>query len=58
MYEDEMFLLSLIGTDFILSRLAGNSEEERKRHALALDKLQRARDEWNKQKVQEAKNKR
>ena len=53
-----MFLLFLIGTDFILSRLAGNSEEGRKRHALALEKLQRARAEWNKQKVEEAKYKR
>ena len=35
----------------------GNGEEERKRHAIALEKYQKARDEWNKQKVQKAKNK-
>ena len=50
-----MFVLSLIGTDFLLGRVAGNGEEERKRHALALGKLQRTRDEWNKRKPQKAK---
>ena len=50
-----MFLLSLIDTDFFLSGVAGNGEEERKRHVLALGKLQRIRDEWNKRKPQKAK---
>ena len=36
------------GTYFIFSRLTDHGEEERKRHDLALEKLQRARDEWNK----------
>ena len=55
MYEDKMFLLSLIDTDFFLSGVAGNGEEERKRHVLALGKLQRIRDKWNKRKLQKAK---
>ena len=55
MYEDEMFLLSLIGIDFFLGGVAGNGEEERKRHALALGKLQRIRDKLNKRKPQKAK---
>ena len=35
------------GTYFIFSRLTDHGEEERKRHDLALEKLQRARDKWN-----------
>ena len=53
-----MFLLTLIGTDFVLSRLTDHGEEERKKHDLALEKFQRARDEWNKRKTRKAKNKR
>ena len=47
MYEDEMFLITLIARDYIFSRLAGNGEEEHKRHALALEKYQKARNEWD-----------
>ena len=54
---DEMFLLTHIGANFVFSRLAGNGEEERKRHGLAIERLQRERDEWNKRKAQEAKKK-
>ena len=43
MYQDEMFLITLIARDCVFSRLTGDGEEERKRHALALEKLQRAR---------------
>ena len=40
--------LAFSGTNFVFSRLMDNGEEERKRYDLALKKLQRARDEWNK----------
>ena len=39
--------LAFSATNFVLSRLTGHGEEEHKRHELALEKLQRARDEWN-----------
>ena len=53
MHVDKLFLINLIARDFVFSRLAGNGEEH-KRHALALEKYQRARNEWNKQKAQKA----
>ena len=34
-------------TNFVFRRLTDHGAEERKRHDLALEKLQRARDEWN-----------
>ena len=37
--------------NFVFSRLKDNGEEERKRHDLALENLQRAGDEWNKDRV-------
>ena len=40
--------LAFSGTNFVFSRLTDHGEEERKRYDLALEKLQRARDEWNK----------
>ena len=40
--------LAFSGTNFVFSRLTDHGEEERKRHDLALEKLQRATDEWNK----------
>ena len=40
--------LASSGTNFVFSRLTDHGEEERKRHNLALEKLQMARDEWNK----------
>ena len=39
--------LAFSGTNFVFSRLTDHSEEERKRHDLALEKHQRARDKWN-----------
>ena len=39
--------LAFSGTNFVFSKLTDHGEEERKRHDLALEKLQRARDEWN-----------
>ena len=40
--------LAFSGTNFVFSRLTDQGDEERKRHDLALERLQRARDEWNK----------
>ena len=42
--------LAFGGTNFVFSRLTDH-EEERKRHDLALEKLQSARDEWNKDRL-------
>ena len=39
--------LAFSGSNFIFSRLIHHGEEERKRHNLALEKLQRTLDEWN-----------
>ena len=39
--------LPFSGTNFVFSRLMDHGEEERKRHDLALEKLQMARDIWN-----------
>ena len=36
--------LAFSGTNFVFSRFTDHCEEERKRHDLALEKLQRARD--------------
>ena len=36
--------LAFSSTNFVFSRLTDHGEEERKRHDLALEKLQRARD--------------
>ena len=37
--------LAFSGTNFVFSKLADQGDEERKRHDLALERLQRARDE-------------
>ena len=39
--------LAFSGTNFVFSRLTDHGEEERKRQSLALERLQKARDEWN-----------
>ena len=39
--------LAFSGTNFVFSQLTGHGEEERKRHDLVLEKLERARDKWN-----------
>ena len=39
--------LAFSGTNFVFSRLTDHGAEERKRHDLALKKLQSVRDEWN-----------
>ena len=43
--------LALSGTNFVFSRLMDHGAEERKRHDLAEEKLQRARDEWNRDRM-------
>ena len=39
--------LAFSGTSFVFSRLTDHGTKEHKRHDLALEKLQRARDIWN-----------
>ena len=39
--------LAFSGTNFVFSRLTDHGAEERKRHDLELQKLQRARHQWN-----------
>ena len=43
--------LAFSDTNFIFSRLTDHGAKERKRHDLALEKLQRARNEWNKDRM-------
>ena len=43
--------LAFSGTNLVFSRLTDHGAEERKRHDLALEKLQRARDEWNRDRM-------
>ena len=43
-----MNALAFSDTSFVFSRLTDHGEKECKRHDLALEKLQRERDEWNK----------
>ena len=39
--------LAFSDTNFVFSRLTDHGAEERKRHGLAEERFQRARDEWN-----------
>ena len=43
--------LAFSGTNFAFSRLTDHGAEQPKRHDLALEKLQRARDEWNRDRM-------
>ena len=45
--------LAFSGTNFVFSRLMDHGEKERKKHDLALEKLQRARDERNKDRTKQ-----
>ena len=45
--------LAFSGTNFIFNRFTDHGEKERKRHDLALEKLQRARDKWNKDEMKQ-----
>ena len=47
-----MNALAFSGTNFVFSRITDHGEKERKRHDLALEKLQRARDEWDQDRMQ------
>ena len=42
-----MNALAFSSTNFLFSKLMDHGEKERKIHDVALEKLQRARDEWN-----------
>ena len=44
-------VLAFSGTNFFFSRLTDHGAEERKRHDLAFEKLQRARDKWNRDRM-------
>ena len=46
-----MNALAFSDINFSLSKLMDHGEKERKRHDLALKKLQRARSEWNKDRM-------
>ena len=43
--------LAFSGTNFLFSKFSDHGEEERKRHDLAIEELQKDRDEWNKERI-------
>ena len=43
--------LAFSGNNFVFSRVTNHGAEERKRHNLPLEKLQKARDEWNRDRM-------
>ena len=45
--------LAFSGTNFVFNRLTDDSAEERKRHDLAEEKLQRAKDKWNEDQIKQ-----
>ena len=45
--------LAISGTTFVFSRFTNHGEEERKRHDLALENFQRARDKWNEDRMKQ-----
>ena len=45
--------LAFSGTNFVFNRLTDDNAEERKRHDLAEEKLQRARDKWNEDRMKQ-----
>ena len=47
----EMFTLALGGFNFLFIRFLDHCEKERKRHELALEKLQMVRDKWDKEQM-------
>ena len=48
-----MNALAFSGTNFVFNRLTDHSAEERKRHDLAEEKLQRAKDKWNEDRMKQ-----
>ena len=51
----DLAIIEIAGVNFLLSKLTDHGEEERKRHDLALENLQKAKDEWNKRRAQKVK---
>ena len=45
--------LAFSGTNFVFSRFTDHGEKERKTHDLALENLQRARDKWNEDRMEQ-----
>ena len=43
--------LAFRGTNFVFSRFTDHGTKEHKRHNLALEKLQKARDDWNRDRM-------
>ena len=43
--------LAFSGSNYLFSKLSDHGEAERKRHDLAMENFQKARDEWNKERV-------
>ena len=41
------------GSNYLFSKLSDHGEAERKRHDLAMENFQKARDEWNKELIEE-----
>ena len=41
--------LAFSGSNYLFSKLSDHGEAERKRHDLAMEKFQKARDQWNKE---------
>ena len=44
-------VLAFSGTNFVFSRLTDHGEEERKRHDLVEEELQKTGDEWNRDRM-------
>ena len=44
-------LLHFSGSNYLFSKLSDHGEAEQKRHDLAMEDFQKARDEWNKERV-------
>ena len=45
--------LAFSGTNFVFNRLTDHGAEERKRHDLAEEELQRARNKWNEDRMEQ-----
>ena len=43
--------LAFSGSNYLFSKLSDHGEAERKRHDLAMEEFQKARDKWNKERV-------
>ena len=43
--------LAFSGSNYLFSKLSDHGKAERKRHDLAMEDFQKARDEWNKERV-------